>query len=253
MAGRTPRGPPALADSAGGMSGSNAVCQAPPSTSRKGLWHKALLTVSWALKRCPQPLVLPPRGGGVGPCIAVAQAPLSPPVPCLRSAAHGRAGGVARGGGSRLLLEDPPRRGGGGAGGCLGPWPAPADPPTHIRKIVLRQKNEIYQRGRRFEADLGTQTFLLASAPPKCGIPWGCCSFTGPWTVTRSSLRMLRRVAAFCRPLRPVLLLVSFPRSRSPVIGVPGLCWMWRDGPFARRRCPIIGVLGVVLVVVGVV
>ena len=35
---------------------------------------------------------------------------------------------------------------------------------------------------------------------------------------------MLRRVAAFCRPLRPVLLLVSFPRSRSPVVGVLGLC-----------------------------
>ena len=50
------------------------------------------------------------------------------------------------------------------------------------------------------------------------------CSFTGLWTVTRSSLRMLRRVAAFCRPLRPVLLLVSFPRSRSPVVGVLGLC-----------------------------
>ena len=31
----------------------------------------------------------------------------------------------------------------------------------------------------------------------------------GPWTVTRSSLRMLRRVAAFCQPLRPVLMLVS--------------------------------------------
>ena len=46
----------------------------------------------------------------------------------------------------------------------------------------------------------------------------------GPWTVTRSSLRMLRRVAAFCRPLRPVLLLVAFPRSRGPVVGVPGLC-----------------------------
>ena len=57
-----------------------------------------------------------------------------------------------------------------------------------------------------------------------CDIPSGCCSFTGPWTVTRSSLRMLRRVAAFCRPLRPVLLLVSFPRSRSPVFGVLGLC-----------------------------
>ena len=55
---------------------------------------------------------------------------------------------------------------------------------------------------------------------PLCDIPSGCCSFTGPWTVTRSSLRMLRWVAAFYRPLRPVLLLVSFPRSRSPVVGV---------------------------------
>ena len=59
---------------------------------------------------------------------------------------------------------------------------------------------------------------------PLCDIPSGCCSFTGPWTVTRSSLRMLRRVAVFCRPLRPVLLLVAFPRSQSPVVGVPGLC-----------------------------
>ena len=58
---------------------------------------------------------------------------------------------------------------------------------------------------------------------PPCDIPSGCCSFTGPWTVTRSSLRMLCRAAAFCRPLRPVLLLVSFPRSRSPVVGVPGV------------------------------
>ena len=59
----------------------------------------------------------------------------------------------------------------------------------------------------------------LRTRNPLCDIPSGCCFFTGPWTVTRSSLRMLRRVAAFCRPLRPVLLLVSFPRSRSPV------CW----------------------------
>ena len=58
---------------------------------------------------------------------------------------------------------------------------------------------------------------------PLCDSP-GWYFFTGPWTVTRSSLRMLRRVAAFCRPLRPVLLLVSFPRSRSPVVGVLGLC-----------------------------
>ena len=64
----------------------------------------------------------------------------------------------------------------------------------------------------------------LSNDDPLCDIPSGCCSFTGPWTVTRSSLRMLRRVATFCRPLRPVLLLVSFPRSRSPVVGVLGLC-----------------------------
>ena len=79
--------------------------------------------------------------------------------------------------------------------------------------------------------------------PPLGDIPSDCCSFTGHWTVTRSSLRMLRRVAAFCRPLRPVLLLVSFPRSRSPVVGVLGLCWMWHGVPFARQRRPIIGVL----------
>ena len=84
----------------------------------------------------------------------------------------------------------------------------------------------------------------LSSGPnPLCDIPSGCWFFTGPWTVTRSSLRMLRRVAAFCRPLRPVLLLVSFPRSRSPVVGVLGL-WMWQDVPFARQRRPVVGVLG---------
>ena len=54
---------------------------------------------------------------------------------------------------------------------------------------------------------------------------------------------MLRRVAAFCRLLRPVLPLVLFPRSQSPVVGVPGLFGMWRDVPFVRQRRPIIGVL----------
>ena len=32
-----------------------------------------------------------------------------------------------------------------------------------------------------------------------------------------------------------------------------GLCWMWRDVPFAHQRRPVVGVLGVVLVVAGVV
>ena len=79
--------------------------------------------------------------------------------------------------------------------------------------------------------------------PPPCDFPSGCCFFTGPWTVTRFSLRMLRRVAVFCRPLRPVLLLVSFPLSWSPVVGVPGLCWMWHGVPFTRQRRPVVGVL----------
>ena len=70
--------------------------------------------------------------------------------------------------------------------------------------------------------------------PPPCDILFGFFSFTGPWTVTGSSLRMLRRVAALCWPLRPVLVVVLFPRSWIPVVGVLGLCWMWHDVPCAR-------------------
>ena len=90
---------------------------------------------------------------------------------------------------------------------------------------------------------------MVCKRAPLWDIPLGCCFFTGPWTVTRSSFRMLRRVPVFCRPLRPLLLLVSFPRSRSPVVGVPGLCRMWRDVPFVRQRRPAVDLLGVVLVV----
>ena len=87
------------------------------------------------------------------------------------------------------------------------------------------------------------QSRLATWLTPLCDIPSGCCFFTGPWTVTRSSIRMLRRVAAFCRPLRPLLLLVSFPCSRSPVVGVPGLCWMGHGVLFAHQWCPVVGVL----------
>ena len=44
-----------------------------------------------------------------------------------------------------------------------------------------------------------TDAHFRPTAPP-CDIPSRCCFVTGPCTVTRSSLRMLRRVAAFCRP-----------------------------------------------------
>ena len=51
-------------------------------------------------------------------------------------------------------------------------------------------------------------SLLMQLRPP----PSGCSFLTGPWTVTRSSLRVLRRVAAFCRPLRHVCLVASLPR-----------------------------------------
>ena len=91
---------------------------------------------------------------------------------------------------------------------------------------------------------LGEQETRNVSPLPLCDIPSDFCFFTGPWTLTQSSLHMLRRGAALCRLLRPVLLLVLFPRPRGPVVGVPGLCWMWHGVPFARQRHPIVGVLG---------
>ena len=71
-------------------------------------------------------------------------------------------------------------------------------------------------------------TAVLVHHCPLCDIPAGCCSFTGPWTVTRSSLRMLRRVAAFCQPLRPVLLAVvsAFAEPSSWCVGtVLNVAW----------------------------
>ena len=57
--------------------------------------------------------------------------------------------------GSRLFprrpKDLPPPR---GLEGCLGPWPAPADrPPTPRSGNFSSGKNEIYQRGPKFEAD----------------------------------------------------------------------------------------------------
>ena len=80
--------------------------------------------------------------------------------------------------------------------------------------------------------------------PPRVTLRRVDVSLRGPGRSPVRPLRVLRRVAAFCRPLRPVLLLVSFPRPRSPVVGVLGLCRMWQDVPFARQRRPVVGVLG---------
>ena len=45
-----------------------------------------------------------------------------------------------------------------GGGGCLRPWPAPAYPPTHMRKIVLRQKMKVMKRAGNMRLIVGTQT-----------------------------------------------------------------------------------------------
>ena len=106
------------------------------------------------------------------------------------------------------------------------PWPQPGGlrrspvPPPGVSVLVAGRS----PCPNAWESDGVAMGGSRATPPPPCDILYGCCFFMGPWTVPRSSLRMLRRVAAFCQPLRPVLLLVSFPRSRSPVVGAPGLC-----------------------------
>ena len=109
----------------------------------------------------------------------------------------------------------------------VAPLPPPPPPPAAWRTFIRGKGREgqCKWRSANWRRQLRTERPTMASCQtPLCDIPSGCCSFTGPWTVTRSSLCMLCRVATFCRPLRPVLLLVLFPRSRSPVVGVLGLC-----------------------------
>ena len=98
-------------------------------------------------------------------------------------------------------------------------------------------------RGMRSSDSQGSPVPLrLLMAPPCLTFRRGVVSLRGPGQ--SPVLPFTASVAAFCRPLRPVLLLVSFLRSRSPVVGVLGLCWMWQDVPFACQRRPVVGVLG---------
>ena len=94
-------------------------------------------------------------------------------------------------------------------------------PPVNPGKATVRRREKGRAMAFRWPKGKSMPQVLRERGPlppcvTRCDIPPGCCFFTEPWTVTCSSLRMLRRVAAFCRLLRPVLLLVSFPRSRKP-------------------------------------
>ena len=55
----------------------------------------------------------------------------------------------------------------GGGGGCLRPWPAPADPPTHIRKLVLGQKIKFIKGGGNLRPIFGAQTFFWPLTPAR--------------------------------------------------------------------------------------
>ena len=162
-------------------------------------------------------------------CPVVPPPPPACPVPVLQCSSGG--GGMT--GTARPHDCGPHRARAGGSAARL--WPRPFGWTNAPRTVTAPSSAVIDQEGWALRTAIHNNW-----TPPLCDIPSRCCFFTGPWTVTRSSLRMLRRVAAFCRPLRPVLPLVSFPRSRSPVVGVPGLCWMWRDVPFARQRRPVV-------------
>ena len=80
----------------------------------------------------------------------------------------------------RLLLRD-------GGGGFWGPGLPPADPPAiPDQKNFPREKNEMYERGRKFDADLRYTNLFLASdrRPPGVGCPaltiWPLCAHCAP-------------------------------------------------------------------------
>ena len=99
---------------------------------------------------------------------------------------------------------------------AAGPWACPGPPQPVTSGRACPKSITGGDWGRRSCGGTGNRRL-----PTLCDIPSGCC--TGPWTATQSSLRVLRRAAAFCRPLRPVFRLVSFPRQQSPAVGTPGV------------------------------
>ena len=114
-----------------------------------------------------------------------------------------------------FLLSAPPPPGGGGgvvpdrdAGSYMNP-DTPAKKRENGRKQTPPKTKMDAPNDHNARARTGTHIITDANIPyrpasPLCGMPSGCCFCTAPRTVTRSSLGMLRWVAAFCRPLQPV-------------------------------------------------
>ena len=94
-----------------------------------------------------------------------------------RAAMRLRGAGYRRGSTSGALhvRGRPLRRDPQGGGGSFGALASLGRPPSHNRKIFLRQKNEIYQMGRKFAADFRHTNFFLASDPAPGGGGGGVC------------------------------------------------------------------------------
>ena len=87
--------------------------------------------------------------------------------------------------------------------GCL--TGSPSLPKESVRSFTNGSRTTGQDRTRQdrtFGLSVAYKTIgiLLSQESPLCDIPSRCCSFTGPWTVTRSSLRMRGSFDCFCRP-----------------------------------------------------
>ena len=72
------------------------------------------------------------------------------------------------------------------------PPPRPlSPPPPPLDTGCIVGKNVQEEQGQGEDCPWGTLAVDQLCDPPLCDILSGCCFFTGPWTVTRSSLRVL--------------------------------------------------------------
>ena len=100
--------------------------------------------------------------------------------------------------------------------------------------------------------DEDQQHHIAPPPPPMCDILSGCCFFAGALDSHPFFPSHVASGRCFCRPLRPVLLLVSFPHSRSPVRWCSGAVLV-AAGAVCALAVPSSWRTEVVLVVAGVV
>ena len=120
--------------------------------------------------------------------------------------------------------------------------PPPPPPPPTSEKYFPQENNEI-RGARTWGSILGTQTFFWSLTPrvtsrrAAVSLPGPGQSPVPPSACCVGSLRSVGRCgrcSCWCR----------ICVRGAQIVGVPGLCWMWQDVPFARQRRPVVGALG---------